>query len=278
MEKTPNWYARSKEARSPFATLGLAGALALGTPAAPSWGETPTEQVEGGFTADAAFMDMLKRHEGFRPGPYKDVGGMSVGYGFHLSRGNADASLRPLGLSASAILGGRQKVTRKQAETLMVADVEEAISAARSRFRGFDTFPRPVQGVLVNMLYNMGSGGLDGFKKMRAAVERGDWGAAADEMLDSKWAGQVKDRATELAEIMRSAGAESPSGGRREPTPPPQPAADGGGETVVVGRGDTLEGLARRHLGDPRRWREIAELNGIADPKSLKAGQKLRLP
>lgn len=280
MLKTRNWYLRSKEAANPFATLGLAGALALGSPAVSAAEGAPTSERSGGFTADGSFLETLKRHEGFRSTPYRDVSGMSVGYGFHLSRGGVDGLLSREGLSAQGLLSGRQKMTRAQAENLLKADVADAVSAARKRFKGFDTFPRPAQEVLVNMLYNMGGGGLDPFKKMRAAVERGDWNTAADEMLDSDWAEQVKGRATELAEIMRSAGAESPSSGRREPTPPPSPAGEveGAEGFVTVQPGDTLGSLAKEHLGDSSRWREIAKLNGIGDPKRLKAGTRLRLP
>ena len=39
---------------------------------------------------------------------------------------------------------------------------------------------------------------------MLAAVEEGDYKKAAKEMLDSKWAFQVKGRAVELAKIMET--------------------------------------------------------------------------
>jgi hypothetical protein len=41
---------------------------------------------------------------------------------------------------------------------------------------------------------------------------------------------------------------------------------------------DTLAGLAATYLGDPRRWREIAEANGIDDPLRLPAGAALVMP
>jgi nucleoid-associated protein YgaU len=46
--------------------------------------------------------------------------------------------------------------------------------------------------------------------------------------------------------------------------------------TVVSG--DTLSGLAGAYLGDPARWREIAEANGIDDPLSLPPGAALLIP
>jgi len=37
-----------------------------------------------------------------------------------------------------------------------------------------------------------------------AALERGDYARAAAEMLDSAWSAQVGDRASELADMMRT--------------------------------------------------------------------------
>lgn len=42
--------------------------------------------------------------------------------------------------------------------------------------------------------------------------------------------------------------------------------------------GEDLASIAARELGDPRRWREIADLNGIRDPRAVKVGQILRMP
>jgi hypothetical protein len=41
---------------------------------------------------------------------------------------------------------------------------------------------------------------------------------------------------------------------------------------------EDLLSLAARELGDARRWREIAELNGIRDPRYIRTGQVIRLP
>lgn len=57
--------------------------------------------------------------------------------------------------------------------------------------------------VLVNMRFNLGPNRFRQFKKMIAALRDGDYEKAADEMMDSKWARQVGDRANRLAKMMR---------------------------------------------------------------------------
>ena len=56
--------------------------------------------------------------------------------------------------------------------------------------------------VVMNMIFNMGNR-FDGFKKMHAAINTGDYAEAAVQMLDSRCAAQVKGRANMLAYQMR---------------------------------------------------------------------------
>lgn len=46
----------------------------------------------------------------------------------------------------------------------------------------------------------------------------------------------------------------------------------------IVRKGDTLAKIAARVLGDASEWHKIARLNKIRDPKSIKVGQKLKMP
>lgn len=46
----------------------------------------------------------------------------------------------------------------------------------------------------------------------------------------------------------------------------------------VVTEGDTLSGIAAKFYDTPQTWRPIAIANGIDDPRSLAAGQSLRIP
>lgn len=48
--------------------------------------------------------------------------------------------------------------------------------------------------------------------------------------------------------------------------------------TVVAFDGEDLLSVAARELGDASRWHEIADLNGIRDPRAVRRAQVIRLP
>ena len=50
--------------------------------------------------------------------------------------------------------------------------------------------------------------------------------------------------------------------------------------TITIQKGDSLYALSRMHLGSGKRWREIAQLNGLsdADVTRLSVGRVLKLP
>ena len=54
------------------------------------------------------------------------------------------------------------------------------------------------------MAFNMGVPRLRKFKKMWAAIHDEDFQTAAKEMLDSRWANQVKSRSVKLANMMHT--------------------------------------------------------------------------
>ena len=54
------------------------------------------------------------------------------------------------------------------------------------------------QRVIANMCFNLGHPRLSKFKKFIQAMQVSNWERAAVEMMDSKWSGQVGDRAVRL--------------------------------------------------------------------------------
>jgi lysozyme len=79
--------------------------------------------------------------------------------------------------------------------------VEEELCRAHQCVEDLDAVR---QLILMDMAFNMGVPRLNKFKNMWAAVHKGDFDTAAVEMLDSRWAKQVKSRATKLSEAMKS--------------------------------------------------------------------------
>lgn len=78
----------------------------------------------------------------------------------------------------------------------------------------------------------------------------------------------------------RGNGDASPTdGARTAPSPTPAAPADAF-KTVTLAEGQTLIHLARKHLGDGNRFREILTANGWseADSRRLRAGQKVKIP
>jgi lysozyme len=86
---------------------------------------------------------------------------------------------------------------------LLNNDLFRAEKTARALFAGFDRLSEARKAVLVNMAHNLGQTRLAGFQRLREAVKEQDWEQAAAELLDSKWATQVGQRAVRLANQMR---------------------------------------------------------------------------
>ena len=49
-------------------------------------------------------------------------------------------------------------------------------------------------------------------------------------------------------------------------------------KTHQVQVGETLDRIAAKYFGDSTKWREIAELNDIADPLDVQIGRLLSIP
>jgi lysozyme len=80
-------------------------------------------------------------------------------------------------------------------------DLKEAEADADKFYKTDDP---NLRAILTNMSFNLGSTRLGKFKKLKQALVAGDYEEAGAQMLDSKWAGQVKGRATRLIERMTS--------------------------------------------------------------------------
>ena len=127
---------------------------------------------------------LLKRHEGWRNHPYEDTTGvLSIGVGRNLDdRGLSD-----------------EEVT-----FLLYNDIYLSQSELMQTFDWFQLLNEARQDAIISMHFNLGLTRLLKFKKTLAALSDGDFLTASEEMLDSKWADQVGQRAIELSAMVRT--------------------------------------------------------------------------
>ena len=129
-------------------------------------------------------LESIKKHEGFVEHVYDDSLGIpTIGYGFAIKDLVLDEDI---------------------AEDILMRKLERLKRNANSRFRWLEDMPVVVQEVILNMCYQLGVTGVSKFRKAISALQEGDWDEAANEMLDSLWARQTPNRATELSNIVRN--------------------------------------------------------------------------
>jgi lysozyme len=128
-------------------------------------------------------QDMLRHQEGERLTPYVDsVGKVTIGIGRNLTD---------------------KGISIEESRTFFYRDVADAMEDVRHCFSCYDALSRPRQLVLISMAFNLGRARLSKFVRFIGAVHLGKYDEAAEEMLNSTWAGQVGVRATTLAHMMR---------------------------------------------------------------------------
>lgn len=147
----------------------------------------------------------LVKHEGKENHVYKDtMGHPSIGVGFNLDRSGAKVKIEALGLDYDKVKAGTQDLTDTQIFQLLDGDMDTAIASCKSVFPDFANLSDVRQRVMVDMMFNLGKAKFEGFKNMIAAVKAGDYAKAADEMKNSAWYRQVKDRGKTLVRMMQT--------------------------------------------------------------------------
>jgi lysozyme len=150
-----------------------------------------------------SILSRVKQHEGVKPTKYIDSRGIpTVGVGFNLKRADADQKLKSVGANPAKVKQGKQALNNNQIETLLVGDLKSSKEAANRLVGSLTQHPSGVQGVLIEMTFNLGATGLAEFKNFLTAVKAKNYTAAAKEMLKSSWSKQVGDRAKTLATIV----------------------------------------------------------------------------
>jgi lysozyme len=95
-------------------------------------------------------------------------------------------------------------VNEQRVNAVFDSDVAIYISEAKKVFPNLTELPSEAQEVIVNMTFNMGAPRLAKFKKFIAGVNNSDWNTAAVEMMDSRWAKQVGNRAERLRDRIQA--------------------------------------------------------------------------
>ena len=94
------------------------------------------------------------------------------------------------------------EVSRERVDECFLNDIEKVIEDCVILYDDFYTLPDEAQLIVANMMFNLGRPRLTNFIRMRKAVNEGNFAEAKIQMLDSKWAKQVPNRAERLSERM----------------------------------------------------------------------------
>jgi len=129
-------------------------------------------------------IELIKEHEGLRLKPYQCTAGKTtIAFGRNLE----DNGIR-----------------LDEAEFMLSNDIKECESVLSDRLERWEALSEIRQAVMIDMMYNLGWPRLSKFKKTLAAVNDGYFDRAAAEMLDSRWARQVGQRAITLSDMMKT--------------------------------------------------------------------------
>ena len=132
-----------------------------------------------------ALKAQLFQHVGFRPCAYQDsLGIWTIGVGRNIDHRG----------------GG---ISKEEALVLLDHDIARVTEELDRALPWWQHMTDARQQVLANLCFNIGLGTLLTFHNTLAAMQNGNYEAAAAEMLRSKWAKQVGKRAEELADMMR---------------------------------------------------------------------------
>ena len=151
------------------------------------------------------FIEKLIAHEGLKLQVYQDTLGIdTIGIGRNLEdRGITKEELDDLDIPSIDHVY-EYGITEADAVYLANNDVQIVEDELVRAHPCVDRLDSVRQLILMDMAFNMGVPRLCKFVKMWNAIHEEDYPTAAKEMLDSRWANQVKSRSTKLANAMHN--------------------------------------------------------------------------
>jgi len=134
-------------------------------------------------------MNRIKKHEGFVNKIYKDsLGKATIGFGHLVTKYDKFEE--------------NKEYSKDELEYVFKDDFNNALAHANSLMDGLNLH-QETKNVIVEMVFQLGVGGVGKFKNMWEALRHQDYNKASKEMLDSRWAKQTPGRAEELSAIVR---------------------------------------------------------------------------
>jgi lysozyme len=133
----------------------------------------------------------LKRHEGVKTHAYRDsLGILTIGCGRNI---NNSSKHKGIGISIDEI------------EYMLQNDIERTIKELSQEYPWFNDMEEGARrDGIINMHFNLGRFRFASFKKALIHMENGSHNKAATEFLDSRWAKQVKGRALEVTDMIKT--------------------------------------------------------------------------
>ena len=137
------------------------------------------------------FQEYIKKNEGLvKKLYYCSEGFPTIGYGHKCKPDEVKLYAKP--------------ISTVRARFIFKQDFAVAVGTAYKVFpHCIESLSENRQMCIVDMAFNLGETGLRKFKKMVKAVEEKNFDKASDEIMDSKYAKQVKGRAKTNADYMR---------------------------------------------------------------------------
>lgn len=159
----------------------------------------------------------LNRHEGFREFAYPDPlsalfkNQPSKDWGFKPAREVAKPGTNfdqgkpwTVGFGFTHGVTPDSRMNRITAERKLEQEILEVDAALRNTLTWYNDASFVTKTVLINMAFNMGLKGLLGFRNTLKFISQKNYEQAARNMTQSLWYRQVKGRAVELVERMRT--------------------------------------------------------------------------
>lgn len=133
----------------------------------------------------------IKVHEGFRDTVYEDsLGKATIGYG-HL-------------VTYKDKFEPEKKYSKEMLDELFEGDFQNAVDNADYLIKSNELEINSIaREILIEMVFQLGIGNVSKFKNMIKALQEKDYVTAGDEMIQSRWYKQTKERCQKLADIMR---------------------------------------------------------------------------